>query len=143
VCVRTDSGRLPCGVCVQLVLGAGAMQVSGLKSISAKHLALANQAVSVVLALLPAVRAVLGALLPESRHLLLLSELDRLRQVSCVATVPPYPQAAAGEPPPAAAVGAGPPAPGELRSHRAPLPTSCCRRAATCCCCRSWTACAR
>jgi len=65
---------------VQLVLGAGAMQVSGLKSISAKHLALANQAVCVVLALLPSVSVCLGALLPETRHLLLLSELDRLRQ---------------------------------------------------------------
>jgi hypothetical protein len=49
---------------VQLVLGAGAMQVSGLKSISAKHLALANQAVCVVLALLPSVSVCLGALLP-------------------------------------------------------------------------------
>jgi len=64
----------------QLVLGAGAMQVSGLKSITAKHLALANQSITLILALLPSIRSVLGAMLPEKRHKLLLCELDRLEQ---------------------------------------------------------------
>ena len=56
-------------------------QVSGLKSITAKHLAMANQSITFILALLPSIRLVLGALLQEKRHLLLLSELDRLEQV--------------------------------------------------------------
>jgi len=64
----------------QLVLGAGAMQVSGLKSITAKHLALANQSLTLILALLPSIKLVLGAMLPEQRHLLLLCELDRIGQ---------------------------------------------------------------
>ncbi|KAJ4830284.1 Vacuolar protein sorting-associated protein 54 [Turnera subulata] len=37
----------------QLVLGAGAMQVSGLRSITAKHLALASQVISFVYAVIP------------------------------------------------------------------------------------------
>ncbi|XP_058079336.1 vacuolar protein sorting-associated protein 54, chloroplastic isoform X2 [Magnolia sinica] len=37
----------------QLVLGAGAMQVSGLKSITSKHLALASQVISFIYALMP------------------------------------------------------------------------------------------
>ncbi|XP_047306363.1 vacuolar protein sorting-associated protein 54, chloroplastic-like isoform X2 [Impatiens glandulifera] len=37
----------------QLVLGAGAMQVSGLKSINSKHLALASQAISFIHAVIP------------------------------------------------------------------------------------------
>ncbi|KAK6945695.1 Vacuolar protein sorting-associated protein 54, C-terminal [Dillenia turbinata] len=37
----------------QLVLGAGAMQVSGLKSITAKHLALASQVISFTFAIIP------------------------------------------------------------------------------------------
>ncbi|XP_059667466.1 vacuolar protein sorting-associated protein 54, chloroplastic isoform X2 [Cornus florida] len=37
----------------QLVLGAGAMQVSGLKSITSKHLALASQVISFIYAIIP------------------------------------------------------------------------------------------
>ena len=51
----------------QLVLGAGAMQVSGLKSITAKHLALANQSVTLVIALLPDIKTILGAMLQARR----------------------------------------------------------------------------
>ena len=58
------------------------VQVSGLKSITAKHLALANQSITLIVALLPSMRQVLGAMLPERRHLLLLCELDRLEQVT-------------------------------------------------------------
>ncbi|XP_037491893.1 vacuolar protein sorting-associated protein 54, chloroplastic isoform X2 [Jatropha curcas] len=39
----------------QLVLGAGAMQVSGLKSITSKHLALASQVISFIYAIIPGV----------------------------------------------------------------------------------------
>ncbi|GFS43547.1 similar to VPS54 [Actinidia rufa] len=39
----------------QLVLGAGAMQVSGLRSITSKHLALASQVVSFIHAIIPAI----------------------------------------------------------------------------------------
>jgi vacuolar protein sorting-associated protein 54 len=37
----------------QLVLGAGAMQVSGLKSITSKHLALASQVISFIYTIIP------------------------------------------------------------------------------------------
>ncbi|KAK3242414.1 hypothetical protein CYMTET_47899, partial [Cymbomonas tetramitiformis] len=64
----------------QLVLGAGAMQVAGLKSITAKHLALANQSLTLILGLLPHIRRALKALLPEARHHLMGNVLDRLSQ---------------------------------------------------------------
>jgi vacuolar protein sorting-associated protein 54 len=41
----------------QLVLGAGAMQVSGLKSITSKHLALASQVISFIHAIIPGTNA--------------------------------------------------------------------------------------
>ncbi|XP_024963316.1 vacuolar protein sorting-associated protein 54, chloroplastic-like [Cynara cardunculus var. scolymus] len=64
----------------QLVLGAGAMQVSGLKSITSKHLALASQVVSFVHALIPEIRRILFLKVPETRKGLLLSEIDRVSQ---------------------------------------------------------------
>lgn len=64
----------------QLVLGAGAMQVSGLKSITAKHLALASQTISFFYALIPDIRRVLILHIPEAHKALLLSEIDRIRQ---------------------------------------------------------------
>ncbi|CAN6234384.1 unnamed protein product [Urochloa humidicola] len=64
----------------QLVLGAGAMQVSGLKSITSKHLALASQIVSFIHSLIPDIRRVLFLKIPEARKQLLMSELDRLTQ---------------------------------------------------------------
>ncbi|CAJ2661613.1 vacuolar protein sorting-associated protein 54, chloroplastic-like isoform X1 [Trifolium pratense] len=64
----------------QLVLGAGAMQVSGLKSITSKHLALASQVISFIHAIIPEIRQILFLKVPESRKLLLLSEIDRVAQ---------------------------------------------------------------
>ena len=66
----------------QLVLGAGAMQVSGLRSITAKHLALSSQCVSACMALHPLLRPLLTATLPTPRLGLILPEFDRLLQVS-------------------------------------------------------------
>ena len=65
----------------QLVLGAGAMQVSGLRSITAKHLALSSQCLSVFMALQPAMKALFTSSLPTPQRGLLLPELDRLLQV--------------------------------------------------------------
>ncbi|KAK6916081.1 Vacuolar protein sorting-associated protein 54, C-terminal, partial [Dillenia turbinata] len=85
----------------QLVLGAGAMQVSGLKSITAKHLALASQVISFTFAIIPERLSkeemmiyyhtlrmlertseiqVLFLKVPEPRKVLLLSEIDRVAQ---------------------------------------------------------------
>nr|KYP37688.1 Vacuolar protein sorting-associated protein 54 [Cajanus cajan] len=64
----------------QLVLGAGAMQVSGLKSITSKHLALASQVISFVHAIIPDIRQILFLKVPETRKILLLSEIDRVAQ---------------------------------------------------------------
>ncbi|XP_078166620.1 VPS54 isoform X2 [Carex rostrata] len=65
----------------QLVLGAGAMQVSGLKSITSKHLALASQIISFIFAIIPDVRRVLFMKIPEARKPILTSEFDRVAQV--------------------------------------------------------------
>ncbi|KMZ64859.1 hypothetical protein ZOSMA_349G00070 [Zostera marina] len=65
----------------QLVLGAGAMQVSGLKSITSKHLALASQITSFIYTIIPDIRKVLFLKIPESRRGLLLFEIDRVAQV--------------------------------------------------------------
>ncbi|GLU17466.1 hypothetical protein SLE2022_338320 [Rubroshorea leprosula] len=64
----------------QLVLGAGAMQVSGLKSITSKHLALASQVISFTYAIIPDIRRTLFLKVPEPRKALLLSEFDRVAQ---------------------------------------------------------------
>eukprot|EP00249_Psilotum_nudum_P023375 c28850_g1_i1 orf=396-3701(+) len=64
----------------QLVLGAGAMQVSGLKSITAKHLALASQCISFFYALIPDMRRILSIHIPDVRKSLLLTEIDRVTQ---------------------------------------------------------------
>ncbi|KAH7837676.1 hypothetical protein Vadar_016584 [Vaccinium darrowii] len=64
----------------QLVLGAGAMQVSGLRSITSKHLALASQVVSFTHAIIPEIRNILFSRVPETRKALLLSEIDRVAQ---------------------------------------------------------------
>jgi vacuolar protein sorting-associated protein 54 len=64
----------------QLILGAGAMQVSGLKSISVKHLAVACHSVRAVLALFPAliIKFVDPVSLP--RRSLILREFERSSQ---------------------------------------------------------------
>ncbi|KAK1368153.1 Vps54 domain-containing protein [Heracleum sosnowskyi] len=64
----------------QLVLGAGAMQVSGLKSITSKHLALASQVISFTYAIIPEIRKILFSKVPETRQPLLLAEIDRVAQ---------------------------------------------------------------
>ncbi|CAI9089535.1 OLC1v1024122C1 [Oldenlandia corymbosa var. corymbosa] len=64
----------------QLVLGAGAMQVSGLKSITSKHLALSSQVIGFVHAMIPEIRRVLFSKVPETRKVLLSSEIDRVTQ---------------------------------------------------------------
>lgn len=64
----------------KLVLGANAMQVSGLKSITSKHLALASQVISFIHAIIPEIRQILFLKVPENRKLLLLSEIDRVAQ---------------------------------------------------------------
>ena len=62
----------------QLVLGAQAIQSAArLKSISAKHLAVTGQSLSLINALLPHIRAALLAQIPP-KHQLLLTELDRV-----------------------------------------------------------------
>ncbi|KAL1830827.1 hypothetical protein ACET3Z_000478 [Daucus carota] len=62
----------------QLVLGAGAMQVSGLRSINSKHLALASQVISFTYAIIPEIRRILFYKVPETRQPLLLKEIDRV-----------------------------------------------------------------
>ena len=65
------------GVC-QLILGAGAMQVSKLKSITAKHLCLAEQSVSFFAALLPRVQEMMCALIDGPKQILLRQEFERM-----------------------------------------------------------------
>lgn len=64
----------------QLVLGAGAMQVAGLKSITSKHLALASQVISFVFIIIPEIRRILFLKVPETRKALLMLEIDRVAQ---------------------------------------------------------------
>jgi vacuolar protein sorting-associated protein 54 len=61
----------------QQVLRAGAMRPdsAGLKSISAKHLALSSQSLGMFLALMPHIKAVLAAYVPEAQRTLL-KEMD-------------------------------------------------------------------
>jgi Vps54-like protein len=57
------------------------MQVAGLKSITAKHLALASQCLGALINLHPMLRAIHTAPLPHSRKALLVPEFDRVLQV--------------------------------------------------------------
>uniref|UniRef100_K3WKA6 Vacuolar protein sorting-associated protein 54 n=1 Tax=Globisporangium ultimum (strain ATCC 200006 / CBS 805.95 / DAOM BR144) TaxID=431595 RepID=K3WKA6_GLOUD len=61
----------------QLVLGAGAMQIARLKSISARHLALASQSLDLAMTLIPHIKAALAAHFTD-RQKLLLDEFDRV-----------------------------------------------------------------
>lgn len=61
----------------QLVLGAGAMHVAGLKSITARHLVLASQCLSVMLLFIPLVRTYLAGYMP-ARHEVLLVGFDKV-----------------------------------------------------------------
>ena len=62
----------------QLILGAGAMQVSKLKSITAKHLCLAQQSVSLFTSLLPTLQEAMCALIEGPKHVLLRQEFERM-----------------------------------------------------------------
>ncbi|XP_019089449.1 PREDICTED: vacuolar protein sorting-associated protein 54, chloroplastic isoform X2 [Camelina sativa] len=64
----------------QLVLGAGAMQVSGLKSIKAKHLALASQVIDFTYTIIPETRRILFSKVPETRKPMLSVEFDKVAQ---------------------------------------------------------------
>jgi len=59
----------------QLVLGAGAMNLAGLKSITARHLVLASQCLSVMLVCIPLIREYLSGYM-SSRHEVLLVRFD-------------------------------------------------------------------
>lgn len=62
-----------------LVLGAGAIHSAArLKSINAKHLAIVTQCISLILAILPHIRAALMAQLPPKQHALL-TDLDKIK----------------------------------------------------------------
>ena len=65
----------------QLVLGAGALAAAGLRSITARHLALAEQALAAVLALHPALAAGFTGPVPLPRRTLLQPEFERVAQV--------------------------------------------------------------
>jgi vacuolar protein sorting-associated protein 54 len=65
----------------QLVLGAQAIQSAArLRSISAKHLAITSQSLSLFLALLPHIRAALLAQVNSSKQAVMSTELDRISQ---------------------------------------------------------------
>lgn len=77
----------------QVVLGAGAMRSAGLKNITAKHLALASQSLSIMIALVPYIRETLRRHL-HSKQAVMLIETDKLKRVrffrylsKCVALV--------------------------------------------------------
>ena len=65
----------------QLVLGAGALAAAGLRSITAKHLALAAQCVGAVMALHPSLSAAFTGPLPAARRAILLPDFERVLQV--------------------------------------------------------------
>lgn len=63
------------------MLGAGALAAAGLRSITAKHLAMAAQCVGAVMGLHPALAAILTGPLPHSRRAIMLPDFERLSQV--------------------------------------------------------------
>ena len=63
----------------QVVLGAGAMRSAGLKNITAKHLALASQSLSIMISLIPYIRETVRRHL-SSKQAVLLTEFDKLRR---------------------------------------------------------------
>ena len=62
----------------QVVLGAGAMRSAGLKNITARHLAIAAQSLSLMMALVPSLRELLKRHLKPSQFVLL-SDFDKLQ----------------------------------------------------------------
>ncbi|PWN49045.1 hypothetical protein IE53DRAFT_380854 [Violaceomyces palustris] len=63
----------------QVVLGAGAMRSAGLKNITAKHLALASQSLSIMISLTPYVRETVRRHL-NPKQAVMLTEFDKLRR---------------------------------------------------------------
>ncbi|KAI9509602.1 Vps54-like protein-domain-containing protein, partial [Russula earlei] len=63
----------------QVVLGAGAMRSAGLKNITAKHLALASQSLSIVIALIPYIRETFRRHL-SLKQAVMLVEFDKLKR---------------------------------------------------------------
>jgi vacuolar protein sorting-associated protein 54 len=63
----------------QVVLGAGAMRSAGLKNITAKHLALACQCLSILISLIPYVRELLRRHLNQKQAVMLV-EFDKLKR---------------------------------------------------------------
>ncbi|KAG1756409.1 Vps54-like protein-domain-containing protein [Suillus paluster] len=63
----------------QVVLGAGAMRSAGLKNITAKHLALASQSLSIMIALIPYVRETFRRHLSPNQAVMLI-EFDKLKR---------------------------------------------------------------
>ncbi|WWD16451.1 hypothetical protein CI109_100877 [Kwoniella shandongensis] len=63
----------------QVVLGAGAMRSAGLKNITAKHLALASQSLSVIVALIPYIREFVRRHL-SPKQAVMLTEFDKLKR---------------------------------------------------------------
>lgn len=63
----------------QVVLGAGAMRSAGLKNITAKHLALASQSLSIMIALIPYVRETFRRHLSPKQAVMLV-EFDKLKR---------------------------------------------------------------
>lgn len=64
----------------QVVLGAGAMRSAGLKNITAKHLALASQSLSLFIHLIPYLRECVRRHLPDDRQAVMLVEFDKLKR---------------------------------------------------------------
>ncbi|KAI6022748.1 Vps54-like protein-domain-containing protein [Pisolithus marmoratus] len=63
----------------QVVLGAGAMRSAGLKNITAKHLALASQSLSIMVALIPYIRETFRRHLSPNQAVMLV-EFDKLKR---------------------------------------------------------------
>ncbi|KAJ7744977.1 Vps54-like protein-domain-containing protein, partial [Mycena maculata] len=63
----------------QVVLGAGAMKSAGLKNITAKHLALASQSLSIMISLIPYVRETFRRHLSQKQAVMLV-EFDKLKR---------------------------------------------------------------
>ncbi|KAI0086385.1 Vps54-like protein-domain-containing protein [Irpex rosettiformis] len=63
----------------QVVLGAGAMRSAGLKNITAKHLALASQSLSIMISLIPYVREAFRRHLSQKQAVMLI-EFDKLKR---------------------------------------------------------------
>lgn len=65
--------------CQQLVLGAGATKIAGLKNITTKHLALSSQALSFITALIPHIREFVRRHSPNPGQLM--TEFDKVRRL--------------------------------------------------------------